>query len=160
MHLPAVLPLHTCHTQLICTQKWPKWQAGFSGKRFRNFSIRTTVVQSSVFLQMVWRCMMINLFYGDLFWFVLALKKSWHISPFGGCGVEEEGGLDDGGDGLGDEGEEEGGVGGRPGGEAPQKPGSSPQQSHSCTNFNFLTLKSKFYPGSRLCPRKPFWRQL
>ena len=71
-------------------------------------------------------------------------EKSQHISPFGGCGVEEEGGLDDGGDGLGDEGEEEGGVGGRPGGEAPQKPGSSPQQSHSCTNFNFLTLKSKF----------------
>ena len=61
MHLPAMLPLHTCHTQLMCTQKWPKWRAGFSGKRSSNFATRcTTAVQNSAFLWMVWRCMMIK----------------------------------------------------------------------------------------------------
>ena len=67
------------------------------------------------------------------------------ISPFCWCWVEEEGSLDDGGDGVGDEGEDEGGVGGRPGGETPPKPGGSSQQSHSNTNFKVQSFSSGLY---------------
>ena len=48
-----------------------------------------------------------SIFFGE---FVLV----FHVSPFAWCWVEEECGLDDGGDGVGDEGEEEGKVCGRP----------------------------------------------
>ena len=81
IHLPAVLPLHTCHTQLMCTQKWPKWRAGFSGKRSSNFATRcTTAVQNSAFLWMVWRCMMIKKILEIFLDLSLLWKKLTHLT--------------------------------------------------------------------------------
>ena len=142
MHLPAVLPLHTCHTQLMSTNKSDQNDAhSFLGKDLAISQSAAQRLCKSLF-SFEW----FDIAWGSIFFleicFDLSLlwEKSWRISPFVGCGVEEEGGLDDGGDGLGDEGEEEGGVGGRPGGETSQKPGGSPKQSHSSPPPT-LTLK-------------------